>query len=223
MILQLPNVIGPKVIENLFEIVFAGEFVSGLKTAVGSAAQVKSNEQLDTTSDRAQEAGQLLLKTMRANPIFEAATLPARIVPPRFSRYRPGMRYGDHLDAPLMGDVLPLRTDMAVTVFLAERSSYDGGELVIDTDHGIQRIKGDIGSCVIYPANTLHRVEEVTRGERIVGFFWIQSLVRDPAQRKILFDLSGITQYLDHTSQPGGHIETLRRCNANLIRMWANA
>jgi len=194
-----------------------------VRTASGSAVQVKSNEQLDVQTDLARQAGQLLIDKLRTNPLFEAATLPARIVPPRFSRYRTGMRYGDHLDAPLMTGLPPLRTDIAVTVFLTDPGGYAGGELVIDTDYGVQRFKGGAGDCVIYPAHMFHRVEFVSAGERIVAFFWIQSLVREPARRRILFDLAGVTEFLDQTSPSGAHIETLRRCHANLIRMWADA
>jgi PKHD-type hydroxylase len=223
MLIELRNAISEDVAKELVAMTSAARFVSGLATAAGSAAQVKHNVQLDVNSDLSQQAGGYLLKKLRENVLFEAATLPARVVPPRFSRYYPGMRYGDHLDAPLMGDLPPLRTDIAVTVFLADPATYDGGELVIDTDYGIQRVKGGFGDCVIYPANTIHRVEEVTRGERAVGFLWIQSLVRDPAKRKILFDLIGTAEYLDHTTRGGHHVDVLRRTHSNLIRMWAES
>jgi PKHD-type hydroxylase len=223
MLLEIAKVIDRDTVNALVDLISAGEFVSGLTTAAGSAARVKSNEQLDAQTDVARQAGQLLIEKLRQNPVFEAATLPARIVPPRFSRYRAGMRYGDHLDAPLIAGLPPLRTDIAITVFLADPSSYAGGELAIDADCGVQRFKGGAGDCVIYPAHMVHRVEPVGDGERIVSFFWIQSLIRDPARRRILFDLAGVTEFLDQTSPPGAHIETLRRCNANLIRMWADA
>jgi PKHD-type hydroxylase len=223
MLLEIAQVIDADVVRRLLEMISAGEFVSGSKTAAGSAAQVKNNKQLDVRSDVAQRAGQLLIEKLRQNPVFKAATFPARIVPPRFSRYQSGMCYGNHLDAPLMADLPPIRTDIAVTIFLVDPASYDGGELTIDTGAGVQRFKGGAGDCIIYPADTLHRVEPVSRGERIVSFFWIQSLVRDPAKRRILFDLAGVIEFLDQTSQAGMHIETLRRCDANLIRMWADA
>lgn len=223
MLLELANVLDATTVRALLDMICPAEFVSGVQTAVGTAARIKSNEQLDVDAEVTRQAGALLLDTLRQNPLFEAATLPAHIVPPRFSRYRAGMRYGDHLDAPLMGGLPPVRTDIAVTVFLADPATYAGGELTIDTDYGVQRFKGGAGDCVIYPAHMFHRVERVDSGERIVGFFWIQSLVRDPARRKILFDLSGVTEFLDQTASPAGHIELLRRCSANLTRMWADA
>ena len=223
MLLEIATVIDADTVSALLEMISAGEFVSGSNTAAGTAARAKSNEQLDVQTEVARQAGQLLVEKLRQNPVFEAATLPARIVPPRFSRYRAGMRYGDHLDAPLMTGLPPLRTDIAITVFLADPGGYAGGELTIDADYGVQRFKGGAGDCIIYPADMIHRVEPVGDGERIAGFFWIQSLIRDPAKRRILFDLAGVTEFLDQTSPPGVHIETLRRCHANLIRMWADA
>ena len=74
-----------------------------------------------------------------------------------------------------MGSTPLLRCDIAVTVSLSERSSYEGGELVIDVAGVPQRWKGDAGDCILYPADTLHRVEAVTKGERVVAVFWIQS------------------------------------------------
>jgi PKHD-type hydroxylase len=223
MVLEIPNVVDRQGVDRLLTMISAGRFVSGSVTAAGGAARVKNNEQLDIRSEVAQQAGKLLIDTLRANPVFEAATLPARIVPPRFSRCGPGMGYGDHLDAPLMSHLPPIRTDIAVTVFLVEATSYDGGELTIHTDYGPHSFKGGAGDCVVYPADMRHRVEVVRRGERIVTFFWIQSLVRDPERRRILFDLAEAVECLDGAAHPPLDVETLRRCHANLIRMWANA
>jgi PKHD-type hydroxylase len=223
MVLEIPNVVDRETVDRLLTMIAGGSFVSGSRTAAGAAARVKNNEQLDVHSETAQQAGTLLIATLRANPVFEAATLPARIVAPRFSRCGPGMGYGDHLDAPLMSDLPPIRTDIAVTVFLADAANYDGGELTIHTDYGPHRFTGGAGHCVVYPADMLHRVEVVTRGERIVSFFWIQSLVRDPERRRILFDLADAVECLDGAAHPRIDVERLRRCHANLIRMWANA
>jgi PKHD-type hydroxylase len=223
MVLEIPNVVDRETVDRLMTMIAGGSFVPGSRTAAGAAARVKNNEQLDVHSEPAQQAGTLLIDTLRANPVFEAATLPARIVAPRFSRCGPGMGYGDHLDAPLMSDLPPIRTDIAVTVFLADAANYDGGELTIHTDYGPHRFKGSAGHCVVYPADMVHRVEPVTRGERIVSFFWIQSLVRDPERRRILFDLAEAVECIDGGADPRMNLETLRRCHANLIRMWANA
>ena len=40
----------------------------------------------------------------------------------------------------------------------------------------------------VYPSATLHRVETVTEGARLAAVGWVQSLIRDPQGREILFD-----------------------------------
>ena len=82
---------------------------------------------------------------------------------------------GITFDAPLITGLPPLRTDIAITVFLADPGSYAGGELAIDADYGVQRFKGGAGDCIIYPSHMIHRVEQVGDGERIVSFFWIRA------------------------------------------------
>jgi PKHD-type hydroxylase len=222
MLLRLSGVLNPQELADLRAVLEKGELESGISTASGSAARVKKNLQLAENDESVEQARKTLVGALNRHPIFRAAAQPSRLTPPRFSRYDPGMRYGDHLDSPLMGrpgDLL--RLDISVTMFLADRSEYDGGELVIDTDYGIESVKLDAGSCVLYPSDKFHRVEEVTRGSRLVAVLWVQSLVSDPARRKLLLDLAGAVEYLDRFGKPDGQLEVLRRCHANLLRMWS--
>ncbi|MFX6330903.1 2OG-Fe(II) oxygenase, partial [Acinetobacter baumannii] len=76
-----------------------------------------------------------------------------------------------------------MRTDISCTLFLSDPADYDGGELVIETTFGEQRVKLAAGDLVVYPGTSVHRVEPVTRGARLASFFWIESLVRSEAQR----------------------------------------
>lgn len=221
MLLTLDGVLSDAELSRLRDILSGGDFESGLTTARGSAAEVKNNLQLAEENPEFEEACRLVSGALQRNVIFQAAAYPSRMTVPRFSRYETGMRYGDHLDSPLMGRESRIRLDISVTLFLAGPDGYDGGELVIDTDYGIQTCKLSAGSCVLYPSSTFHRVEEVTRGARLVAVLWVQSLVADPARRKILFDLAGAVEYLDRFGNPGPQIEVLRRCHANLLRMWA--
>lgn len=221
MLIELRKIIPSATVAELRGLIGEEAFVSGADTAHGSARSVKQNLQLSPSSDAAEAAARLLLGVLGAHPVYRSAALPRDTTRPRFAKYGPGMSYGEHLDAPLMGDP-PLRTDIAVTVFLSDASSYDGGELVIDTDLAAQQVKLNAGDCVLYPASTLHRVDTVTRGERLVANFWIQSLVRDPAQRRILFDLAGVLQRIDEGAVGVRVTDALRRCEVNLVRMWAN-
>lgn len=221
MLLTLEGIVSAAEVSRLREILATAKLESGLVTARGSAARVKNNLELVEEDPAFEEALGIVTGALDRNAVFQAATYPSRMTMPRFSRYDVGMRYGDHLDSPLMGREERIRLDVSVTIFLSSPDEYEGGELVIDTGYGIQRCKRNAGACVIYPAGTLHRVEEVTRGARLVAVLWIQSLVADPERRKLLFDLAGAIEYLDRFSQPGPQIETLRRCHANLLRMWA--
>src|SRR5690606_17641083 len=108
-----------------------------------------------------------------------------------FSRYEPGMTYGDHTDDALMGaGEDKVRTDLAFTIFLAERDSYEGGALVVESALGEQEIVLDAGDAILYPAGSIHRVAPVTAGARLAAVGWVESFVADAGRREILFDLS---------------------------------
>ena len=217
MLITMENVIDLECASRLVALIEQGPVKSGKSTAAGSAAEVKNNLQLAPDSEAARQARELLLSKLQTDSMFKAATFPREFVAPVFSRYDVGMSYGAHLDNPLMGTT---RVDVSVSVFLNDGADYDGGELVIDTGYGIQTIKGNAGDCVIYPSNTHHHVSEVTRGVRYAGVLWIESQVRDPAQRKLLHDLGGAIRNLDLFSQPTPQLEVIRRCYTNLLRMW---
>ena len=200
-----------------------GAFVDGKSSAVGSAARVKNNLQLPAQSAEAKRAVSVVLEALRASTKFQAASFPAAMTPPMFCKYQPGMGYGDHIDSPIMGGTPHLRCDIAVTIALADASTYEGGELVIDVAGVPQRWKGDAGDCILYPADTLHHVAPVTHGERLVAVFWIQSLIRVPGQRRILFDIAEGLEYLDRETPPSPYVENIRRSYINLIRLWADS
>jgi len=130
------------------------------------------------------------------------------------------MGYRDHLDAPHLGDER-LRTDVSVTICVSDADAYDGGELVIDSDRVERRWKGRAGDCLIYPGDSIHRVEPVTRGMRLVCIFWIQSWVRDAAKRRILFELAQAFVDAEGAGAERARGETMRRCHGSLLRMWA--
>ncbi len=223
MLLPIPKVVPADQLGEIQSAIQSGAFISGKSSAVGTAARAKNNLQLAPQTNEARRATQLLLAALRASTTFQAASYPAAMTTPCFCKYEPGMSYGDHIDSPIMGGTPMLRCDIAVTVCLGDASSYDGGELVIDVAGVPQRWKGDAGDCLLYPADTLHRVEPVTRGERVVAVFWIQSLIREPGNRRILFDLAEVLEHLDRLGPPGSHIEKLRRSYINLIRLWSDS
>jgi len=220
MLLCLEGVVPQVSLSALRKLLADAPFVSGAFTAAPEAIKIKHNLQLPAANPLAIEAGKIVVAACAENEPFQAATLPATSTSPRFCRYETGMHYGAHHDVPIMGGVNRLRGDIAVTISLVMASSYEGGELVIDTEGAAHRWKGDAGDCVIYPANTRHRVEAVREGTRSVAIFWIQSLVRDPQKRRILFELWSSSRSL---AERGAHpeVDRLRRLHGNLIRMWA--
>jgi PKHD-type hydroxylase len=221
MLLQIQNLLPAESLAALRKILDGAPFDDGRSTAGKAATKVKHNLQLSAGSEAGKRAGQLVLDVLARDHAFQSATYPRVILPPLFSRYEPGMAYGDHLDNPLMGPVPRVRTDVSLTVFLNDPEEYDGGELVIHSDFGTSVCKGRAGDAVAYPSTLLHRVEPVTRGFRLVAVTWIQSLVRDALRRRILFDLSTAATRLSKDLPGRDEGPLVAKCLANLVRMWA--
>ena len=131
------------------------------------------------------------------------------------------MTYGWHVDDPVMGQGPHYRTDVSCTIFLSEPGEYDGGELMIRTAFGEQKVKLKAGDGVIYSSGTLHQVAEVTRGVRLVAIGWVQSMVRDPAQREILFELAGARDKLLADAPAMPQTDAVDHAYINLVRMWS--
>ena len=134
------------------------------------------------------------------------------------------MSFGAHVDNAIRavaGTPIRLRTDLSATLFLSEPESYDGGELVVEDTYGSHSVKLPAGDLIVYPASSLHHVTPITRGSRLASFFWIQSLVRDPAQRKLLFDLDMSIIALNKELPDSRSLVTLTGIYHNLLRSWA--
>jgi len=217
----LARAIPAEVLAQIRECTSRGRFVDGRATAVGGAARSKHNLQLAGEDPAERRAVELLVGALQSHSPFQEATWPDAMMRPQFARYLPGMRYGDHVDGALLGEAPDLiRCDIAVTVCINDGSEYDGGELVIDTAGMAYPWKGSAGDAIVYSADTVHRVNEVTRGARDVAVTWVQSMVRDSAQRRILFDLRSVLESLELAPEAASQVETIRRTYFNLIRMW---
>lgn len=223
MLLTIPGLLNPAQIEKIHQVLAGAAFVDGRLSAGYAAARVKNNLEMEAEPERMQLLVRILMSSLGHNETFRFGALPHRVADPIFARYQPGMTYGDHVDDPIMGSSGPrFRTDVSMTVFLNPPESYDGGELRVRTSFGETKVKLPAGDAVVYPSSSLHRVEPVTRGERLVALTWIQSYVRDPARRELLYELNLAREDLLKT-QPGtdttGHVD---RSYANLLRMWAD-
>jgi PKHD-type hydroxylase len=192
-------------------------------TAGFQSARVKSNTQIPEGSEAAQRLGGFVLDALSRNLLFNAAALPARIFPPLFNRYESSQAFGSHVDnAVRQGrSGQRMRTDISTTLFLAEPEEYDGGELVIDDTYGPHTVKLPAGHLVLYSSTSLHRVLPVTRGARLASFFWIQSLVREDAERALLFDLDMAIVRLRQQVGDNASVVALTGVYHNLLRRWA--
>jgi PKHD-type hydroxylase len=228
MLLHIPEVLSGEQAAQFRQALDAADWTDGRETVGAQGARVKQNEQLPDASPLRRQLGDIVLAALAHHALFHAAALPARILPPRFNRYRDGGAYGFHIDGAVMA--LPvatgeapahLRTDLAATLFLSAPDSYDGGELVIEDTYGTHDAKLPAGDLVLYPASSLHRVAPVTRGERVAAFFWIQSMVRDAAHRRMLLELDIAIQQLTQKLPDAAEVVQLSGLYHNLLRQWA--
>ncbi|MCC6296646.1 MAG: Fe2+-dependent dioxygenase [Pseudomonadales bacterium] len=227
MLLVIPDFLNQSEVRDFRATLAQAPWRDGRDSAGSLSIQVKDNQQVDDDSSIAHDLGNRILGMLGRNALFVSAALPNRFFPPRFNRYAGGGHYWTHIDAALMySDRLSqaVRSDLSATLFLADPEDYDGGELVVETAFGAQEVKLAAGALVLYPSSSLHRVEPVTRGARLAAILWLQSLVRDAAQRALLFDLDQSVQALSRQLPPTDP-ELLRLSGVyhNLLRMWAEA
>ena len=227
MLLHIPGVLDAAQVAEFRKRLVAAGWADGRITAGYQSARAKSNWQLPQDDPVARELSVAVRTALNRSPLFFAAALPRRVFTPLFNRYAVGNGFGDHVDNAVRYEQSPgqagqpVRTDLSATLFLSGPEEYDGGELVIGATSGAQRVKLPAGDMVLYSATTIHRVEAITRGERVASFLWVQSMVRDDGRRALLFDLDVAIQKLnqDHADHPSA-VELVGVYN-NLLRRWA--
>ncbi len=224
MLLHVPAVLSPEQVRALRERLASAGWADGRATVGPQGAQVKRNQQLLADDPLAIELGEQVRRAVLQHPLFFAAALPLRVLPPLFNRYEGGGNYGLHVDGAVMrqlGSEQPLRSDVSSTLFLSEPEDYDGGELIVADTYGEHEVKLPAGDLIVYAASSLHRVAPVTRGTRLASFFWTQSMVRSDAQRSMLYELDQNIQSLraKHGDMP--EVTALTGHYHNLLRMWA--
>lgn len=226
MMLAIPDLLTGDEVARIRAVVDAGAWADGNATSGPQSALAKRNEQLPEDCAAAKEAGALVLDALARSLLFVAAALPLKIFPPLFNRYQSGEAFGTHIDNAIRihrASEFRVRTDLSATLFLEDPAAYDGGELVVEDALGAQAVKLPAGHLLLYPASSLHRVEPVTRGARVAGFFWVQSMVRDDGARAILFDLDRAVQALATSlGQADGEVIRLTGIYHNLLRRWAD-
>ncbi|MEJ2410444.1 MAG: Fe2+-dependent dioxygenase [Novosphingobium sp.] len=192
MLVEIPDVLTADELAEVRRLIEAADLVDGRVTAGEVAARAKRNLQLPQDGPQARQAGEIILKALGRNALFNSAALPFRVLPPLFNRYDAGMKFDAHVDGAVRavpGAGMRMRADLSSTLFLTDPQDYDGGELIIEHSYGTSAVKLNAGSMILYPAGSLHRVTEITRGARWGAFFWTQSMLKDDGLRTLLYDL----------------------------------
>ena len=226
MLLPIPDILDAQELAHFRARLADADWADGRITAGHQSAKAKDNAQLPEDSEVARELGALVLQALGRNSTFFSAALPRRIYPPLFNRYAGGQSFGYHVDNAVrydrsQGGNQPVRTDLSATLFLNEPADYDGGELVIEDTYGTQQVKLQAGAMLLYPGTSLHKVLPVTRGERLASFFWIQSMLREDAQRRLMFDLDVSIRQLTQSSAEHPALVRLTGVYHNLLRRWS--
>ena len=222
MLIEIQSLINEAQLQKIHQVLAQTNFVDGKRTAGKVAQQVKNNLESSLAVEQQQLLNRILMASLGNNAQFKSFALPNRMADFIFSRYQSGMTYGDHVDDPIMGGAGGrFRTDVSMTVFLNEPDEYEGGELTIRTSYGDKSVKLKAGDAVVYPSASVHQVAPVTAGTRMVALTWVQSLIRDAAQRELLFDLDQAREALMAEDATAERTKQVDRCYVNLLRMWA--
>ena len=223
MLVTIPDVLSKDEIRIINDLMKAAEFHDGTVSAGSESRRVKNNEEMNLSEKDSQRLNNVVMGKLVQNPTYIAAAFASRIAAPYYAKYTSGMYYGNHVDDPVMGPAHQrYRADISITIFLNEPEEYDGGELVVQTPFGEQLVKLPAGSAVMYPSGSTHRVAEVTRGERLVAVTWLQSSVRDPARREVLYKLAQVRDSLIASAPDSEELEKLSYSYINLLRMWTD-
>lgn len=220
--LHIPNLLPKELLDQIDTLMAKAKYIDGRATASMRAKEVKQNLQIDHADQSTlPQLQNMVLNAIYSNERFQKVVFPKYTYPPVFSKYDEEMTYGWHTDGPIMGQQMPLRTDMAMTCFLSDPDTYEGGELEIQSPTGLKQYKLAKGDAIFYPTTQIHRVAPVTSGTRLVCVTWIQSLVREPQNREILTTLSDVHKNLIQEDILDPNAEQLLQVYSNLMRKWA--
>ncbi|WP_028603218.1 Fe2+-dependent dioxygenase [Ottowia thiooxydans] len=230
MLLHLKGLLTPDEVAQARALLLAPDtpWIDGRTSAGAQAVQQKNNQQLAQESSCARALGEMVLGALRRDPVMLSAALPRRIFNPLFNRYSgDANHYGPHVDGAVMHSSASgewVRSDLSCTVFFCDPVDYEGGELVVHGGPGepSREVKLPAGDAVLYLGTSVHEVRPVTRGERLASFLWIESMVRSPEQRALLFDMDMSLLALRQRHGETAEARALTGTYHNLLRMWAN-
>ncbi|MBC7987217.1 MAG: Fe2+-dependent dioxygenase [Sphingomonadaceae bacterium] len=218
MFKQIHGLLNPAQIAELRQIAERSQFVDGRVSNPHS--KVKNNLHL-ADQQAYQRTAQLLADALLSNEDFFNFAFPAQLAPPLLTKYHPGMHYGLHPDAAFMPiGKANLRADLSCTIFLNEPESYEGGALRVTLGDSEYRFRLPAGAAIVYPSSTLHEVEPVTKGERLVGLTFIESRIRSTDDRWLLYELNEVAA-LEGLNMSAASFTRLQAVQQALLRRWA--
>ena len=222
MLLRIKGLIPSDKLAIVREILDSAHFVDGKLSAGKEAVNVKNNEELPQNHPEMARLNNIVMGHLVNHPVYQYGVLPHRIAAPFYARYTPGKQYGYHVDDPIMGQADRYRTDVSITVFLNEPDEYEGGDLTLMTATGEARHKLPAGDALLYPSGSLHQVAPVSKGSRLVAVTWAQSMIPDPAQRELLYNLGQARDELIEKEPDAEVTQKISTSYINLVRMWAD-
>ncbi len=228
MLVTIENVLSDDELASVRTLIARSTWESGRTTAGAQAATAKNNEQIGASAEHLAALRHVVLDALNRNPLFFSAALPLKILPPLFNRYSgESNTYGFHADCAM--HLVPqqrgvyARADVSATLVISDPADYDGGVLTIEDTFGTHGIKLPAGSMVVYPSSSMHAVTPVTRGERIACFMFMQSMVRDPGKRRLLYDMDMALLELRAELGETAPVARLTATYHNLLRRWADS
>lgn len=114
---------------------------------------------------------QLIFNSLDTNEEFLDFTVAEKTSGLLISKTISGGFYKPHFDL--------TTSHFSTTIFLNDPFDYDGGELCLLIDNEEKKFKLNPGHGIVYETGITHRVNEVTRGERLACVFWTRSFIRD--------------------------------------------
>ncbi len=221
MLLRIKGLIPSDKLAIVRGILDSADFIDGRLSAGKEAVSVKNNEELPQNHPEMARLNNIVMGHLVNHPVYKYGVLPHRIAAPFYARYKPGNQYGSHVDDPVMGSGDTYRTDVSITIFLNEPDEYEGGSLTITTQYGEVENKLPAGDAILYPSGSLHQIQPVTKGVRMVAVTWAQSMIRDAGQRELLYNLSQARDELINSDPESSVTQKVSTSYINLVRMWA--
>jgi PKHD-type hydroxylase len=221
MLLRIKGLIPSDKLAIVRGILDSADFIDGKLSAGKEAVSVKNNEELPPNHPEMARLNNIVMGQLVNHPVYKYGVLPHRIAAPFYARYKPGNQYGSHVDDPVMGSGDIYRTDVSITIFLNEPDEYEGGSLTISTQYGDVENKFPAGDAILYPSGSLHQIQPITKGVRMVAVTWAQSMIRDAGQRELLYNLSQARDELINRDPEGAVTQKVSTSYINLVRMWA--